>query len=37
MGRNGNGPILSWAEMFMGRNDQLPIIYNNFDSGEGEL
>ena len=26
MGRNGYGPILSWAEMVMGRNDQLPLI-----------
>ena len=25
MGRNGYGPILSWAEMVMGRNDQLPV------------
>ena len=26
MGRNGYGPILSWAEMVMGRNDQLPSV-----------
>ena len=26
MGRNGHGPILSWAEMVMGRNDQLPYL-----------
>ena len=26
MGRNGYGPILSWAEMVMGRNDQLPFL-----------
>ena len=24
-GRNGYGSILSWAEMVMGRNDQLPL------------
>ena len=27
MGRNGYGHILSWAEMVMGRNDQLPELY----------
>ena len=26
MGRNSYGPILAWAEMVMGRNDQLPFI-----------
>ena len=26
MGRNGYGPILSWAEMVMGRKDQLPFV-----------
>ena len=29
MGRNGYRPILSWAEMVMGRNDQLPNTSNS--------
>ena len=30
MGRNGNGPKWSWAEMVMGRNDPEPLlIYAN--------
>ena len=33
MDRNGYGPILSWAEMVMGRNDQLPYVRVTYDTG----